>query len=172
MKFAATPQPHLDQVAAMASEFKDQKDQLMLVLLRAQKITGHNALPEDVATVIAEEMGVTKNHIYDFATFYAMFSTENRGKHVIRVCKSTPCHVNKASNAAHMLEKALGIKMGETTEDGQFTLEHIECIGVCDRAPAMLVDDEVYGPLTKESIPEILAHYQEQQEEQLQGEEV
>ncbi len=165
MKTSHTPAVQLQKVAELAREFKGKKDQLMLVLLRAQKITGHNALPEDVATVIAEEMGVTKNHIYDFATFYAMFSTEKRGKHVIRVCKSTPCHVNKAANAAHMLEKTLGIKMGETTEDGQFTLEHIECIGVCDLAPAMLVDDEVYGPITEESIPKILSKYQMQGEE-------
>ncbi|MCL6269619.1 NAD(P)H-dependent oxidoreductase subunit E [Sansalvadorimonas sp. 2012CJ34-2] len=165
MNTSHTPAMQLEQVASLAREFKGKKDQLMLVLLKAQKITGHNALPEDVAVVIAEEMGVTKNHIYDFATFYAMFSTEKRGKHVIRVCKSTPCHVNKASNAAHMLEKTLGIKMGETTEDGQFTLEHIECIGVCDRAPAMLVDDEVYGPVTEESIPGILSKYQMQGEE-------
>lgn len=153
-----TPASALDKVAKIAAGYKGQPDQLMHVLLEAQKVAG-NALPSDVAAVISKEMGVPQNHIYGFITFYSMFSDSKRGKYVIRICRSTPCHVRGAVNIVNAMEEALGIKMGETTDDGLFTLEYTECLGICDIAPAVMVNDDVHGNLTAESAKELIMKY-------------
>ena len=82
------------------------------------------------------------------ASFYAFLSTKPRGKHVIRVCKSLPCYLENAPMIVESVARSIGIKPGETTADGSFSFELTNCIGACDQAPAMLVDDTVYGNLT------------------------
>ena len=154
----ATPASDLAKVAEIASAYKGQKDQLMQVLLEAQKVAG-NALPGDVAAVISKELGVPQNQIYGFITFYSMFSDKVRGKYVVRICRSTPCHVRGALDVVKAMEEALGIKMGETTQDGLFTLEYTECLGICDVAPAIMINDDVHGNLTPESVKDLIMKY-------------
>lgn len=154
----------LDKIAAVARNWKGRKDMLIEVLLQAQKLAD-NAITEDVAEVIAKEMSIPLSTVCNAVSFYAMFSTEKRGKYIIRMCKSAPCHVKGAEDVIKAFEKILGISCGETTSDGLFTLETCECIGVCDRAPAVMINDEVYGPITPEEVINIITNYRQRREE-------
>jgi NADH-quinone oxidoreductase subunit E len=102
-------------------------------------------------------MRVPLSQIYDVETFYAFYSTKKRGKVLIQLCKSAPCHVKGALEVLEAFERDLGIKAGETTADGEFTLETCECIGACAVSPAALVDDTVHGNLSPESVHEFIS---------------
>ena len=97
--------------------------------------------------------------IYGVSTFYAFFSQKARGIHIIRMCRSAPCHVKGAKAVITAFEEALGIKVGETTEDGLFTLEYCECLGMCDGSPNIMVDDDVITNVSPHQVPNILAKY-------------
>ena len=97
------------------------------------------------------------------ASFYTMYSFDPRGKYVIRVCESPPCHILGAQTIFKAIETKLGIKEGETTKDGFFTLEGTSCLGVCSVAPAMMINDEVYGNLDEEKIGKILEQIKEKE---------
>jgi len=112
-----------------------------------------------VMTEMAASLGVSVGEVYGVTTFYSFLSTEALGRHVIRICKSVPCHLQDAEMLIECIQKEIGIGPGETTADGRFTLELTNCIGACDQAPAMLVDDEVYGDLTPEKIGKILKSF-------------
>jgi NADH-quinone oxidoreductase subunit E len=114
---------------------------------------------EGAMAEMAESVGVSVGDVYGVTTFYSFLSTKPLGRHVIRICKSLPCFLKNGEMIAASIEKELSIAPGETTEDGRFTFELTNCIGACDRAPAMLVDDEVYGELTASKIKEILQSY-------------
>ncbi len=118
-------------------------------------------LTEDALSEIAGYVGISKSEIMGVVTFYTMFSVRKRGKNVIRVCISPPCHMMGSKSIIEYLKNALKIKDGETTEDGIFTLETASCLGVCAVAPAMMINNEVYGNLTPEKIDEILNSYKE-----------
>lgn len=159
-----TDKATLDEIAAIARTWKGRKDMLIEVLLKSQKLAG-NAITKDVAEVIAKEMGIPLSTVCNALSFYAMFSTEKRGKYIIRMCKSAPCHVKGAGAVFQAFENALGISCGETTSDGLFTLETCECIGVCDRSPAVMINDEVFGPIAPEEVINIIADYRQRREE-------
>ena len=104
-------------------------------------------------------MGIAQTHVYGFITFYAMLSVKPHGKYIVRMCKSAPCHVRGAQEIVLALEDQLNIKMGETTEDGRFTLEYCPCLGICDVSPAIMINDKTYGDLTPDSVREIIKRY-------------
>jgi NADH-quinone oxidoreductase subunit E len=106
-----------------------------------------------------EGLFLADSHLYAIASFYQMFSLKPTGKHVIRFCKSAPCHVVGAREVIEAVEKHLGIQIGETTEDGQWSLLATSCLGVCSVGPVFLVDDEIYGNVTAENTPDILDKY-------------
>ncbi len=108
---------------------------------------------------MAESLSLSVSDVYGVATFYSFVSTSALGRHVIRICKSVPCHLQDAEMIIKAIEKTLSISPGETTGDRRFSFELTNCIGACDQAPAMLVDDEVHGHLTPEKISEILRSY-------------
>ncbi|MBW2094683.1 MAG: NADH-quinone oxidoreductase subunit NuoE [Deltaproteobacteria bacterium] len=133
------------------------REALLSMLKEAQGAEGY--LSKDAMHQMAAALGVPVAHVYGVATFYAFLSLELQGRHVIRLCKSVPCFFQEGESLQGVIEGELGIGAGETTPDGRFTLELTNCIGACDRAPAMLVDDEVYGELTPEKVKEILQSY-------------
>ena len=100
------------------------------------------------------------SHLYATASFYSMFSLQLVGKHVIRFCESAPCHVVGAREVIEAIQSHLGIGVGETTPDNEWTLLTTSCIGLCSVAPVILVDDQLYGNLTPARVPEILAKVQ------------
>jgi len=110
---------------------------------------------------VADYLGLPLSAVHDTVTFYTMFSLRPRGKHIIRLCDSPPCHLAGSWSLLSALKRELGIEVGETTPDGLFTLELTSCLGVCGVAPAMMVDDEVYGNLTEERLRKILDSYRE-----------
>lgn len=138
-------------------ENKDQKGVLINVLHKAQALFG--CLNEEVQTFVADNLDIPLVEVYGVSTFYAQFTLEPKGKYILGVCMGTTCYVLKAYEIIEELENALGIKVGETTEDGLFTLEAPRCIGACGLAPLVSVNDEIYGKLQPGDITEILKKY-------------
>jgi NADH-quinone oxidoreductase subunit E len=111
-----------------------------------------------------EGLFLADSHLYATASFYSMFSLKPLGKHVIRFCESAPCHVVGAREVLASIQDYLGIQVGETTKDNQFTLLTTSCIGICSVGPVFLVDDDLHGDITRERVPIILQKYQEGEE--------
>lgn len=116
-------------------------------------------IPEEAVAAAADAFGLSKAQAYGVATFYSYLKVGKRGKNVIRICESAPCHVAGADKVVAALEKELGIKMGETTSDGKFTLEFAECVGQCQATPVITINCVPYGDVTAEKVGEILAAY-------------
>ncbi len=119
-----------------------------------QKNTNH--LPKDMIIEAAKESNVSLSKAFGVATFYTMFSTQKRGKHIIRICQNQSCHMANSALVVDELKKTLCIDFGETSEDGLFTLEHSSCLGMCSIAPCMMIDDRPYGNLTPGKVVEII----------------
>ena len=127
---------------------------LISVLQKAQDLYGY--LSEDLIAFIATEMDIPAAKIYGVVTFYAQFRTQPIGKHCIMVCQGTACHVTGSRRVEEAIAEFLGIKEGETTADGQFTLQSVACLGCCSLAPAMMIDNETYGKLTPASAQDVI----------------
>ncbi len=119
----------------------------------------YSYIPEDAIAVAAKAFKVSKAEAYGVASFYSYLKIGERGKNVIRICESAPCHIAGADEVIEALEKELGIKMGESTADGKFALEFAECVGQCQSTPVITINRKPYGDLTPEKIPAILAEY-------------
>jgi len=130
---------------------------LIPVLQEAQ--TAYGYLPKEVLQNMAEKMDIPISQIYGVVTFYSQFHLKPRGKNIIRVCQGTACHVRGAKAILQEIEDELNIQAGGTTPDLLFTLETVACIGACGLAPVLMINNNTYGRLTPESIPEILATY-------------
>ncbi|MEG1867452.1 MAG: NAD(P)H-dependent oxidoreductase subunit E [Clostridiales bacterium] len=147
------------EIESIAANYKDQPEQLMSILLDIQNIAS-NGFSKEVAEIVGNTTGIPESQIYDYITFYQMFSTKPRGKYIIRMCKSAPCMICGSQEIMDAVCDTLQIKPGETTKDGMFTLEFCECIGLCDESPAVMINDEAYTDLTVDKIKEILLQYQ------------
>ncbi len=152
-----TPSSQLVKVAEIASRYRGRPEMLMKVIIQVQKIIP--TFSAAVASTIAREMDIPQTQVYSCVTFYAMLSVKPRGRYIIRMCKSAPCHVRGAKEVVKALEDLLRIKMGETTEDHRFTLEYCPCIGLCEQAPAMMINEKTYVNLTPESVRDIVKRY-------------
>nr|WP_245984613.1 NAD(P)H-dependent oxidoreductase subunit E [Biomaibacter acetigenes] len=109
---------------------------------------------------MAEALNITLSEVYSTITFYSFFNLKPRGKYQIRVCLGTACYVRGANKVLDRLEKELGIKVGDTTNDAKFSLDACRCVGACGLAPTIIINDEVYGRLTPDKVPEILQKYE------------
>ena len=139
------------------AEHKSDKGALMPVLQQAQEVYGY--LPIEVQEIIAKEMDIPLEKIYGVVTFYSQFSLNPKGKYTISVCLGTACYVKGSGDIFNKLSEVLGIKGGETTLDGKFSLVDCRCIGACGLAPVLTVNDDVYGRLTVDDVADILAKY-------------
>jgi len=147
----------MEQLRKVIAEHKDEPGPLMPIMHAAQEIFSY--LPQDVQIEIAEGLGITLSEVYGVATFYSHFSLEPKGEHVISVCMGTACYVKGAQAVLDKLCEYLEIPVGETTEDGEFTLDATRCIGACGLAPVMTVNDDVYGRVTPDQVAGILDKY-------------
>ena len=136
---------------------KDLPGALLPVLHEAQEIYGY--LPIEVQQMVADGLNVSLSEVYGVATFYTRFSLTPKGKHQISVCLGTACYVKGSDKILEEVEKMLGIKSGECTPDGLFSIESCRCVGACGLAPVMMIDEEVYGKLTPAEVHKILADY-------------
>jgi len=116
----------------------------------------HGYVPEEWMRQTAALMQLPISHIYGVASFYAFLSTRPLGTYVIRICKSIPCYLKNGEMMIDSVARIIGIRPGETTADGKFSFELTHCIGACDAAPAMMLNEQIYGHLTTEKIAEIL----------------
>ncbi len=136
---------------------RGEKGAMMPVLQAAQEIFG--CVPKDAQEFIADQLGTTLSEVYGIATFYSQFTLEPNGKYVCGVCLGTACYVKGSQKVLDRLCKELGVVPGKTTADGEFTVQATRCLGACGLAPVMMINDEVYGRLTEEESPGILAKY-------------
>lgn len=145
----------------MVQRFPRSRDRLLAILHELQRANPRNYLTGEDLRLVAQYLDLPLSQVHDAVTFYSMFSLVPRGRHIIRLCDSPPCHLAGAWSLLAALQEELGIRVGETTPDGLFTLEFTSCLGVCGVAPAMMIDDQVYGNLNPERVREILAGYRE-----------
>lgn len=131
--------------------------ELLVRLKEAQGKSGY--VTEELMAELAESLGVPVNDVYGVASFYSFLSTKPLGRNVIRICKSLPCYLKNCQSIVETVEKELGIKPGQTTSDGRFSFELTNCIGLCDRAPAMLINNDPHVDLTPGKISQILKNY-------------
>ena len=118
-----------------------------------------NYIPEEAFTLIKEHIGESVGHLYAIATFYKALSLKPKGKHIIKVCDGTACHMRGAVNLLGEIERHTGVGPDECADDGHFSVECVNCLGSCALAPVIVIDDKYYGNVTMESLPGILDAY-------------
>ena len=147
----------MSDIIAIIDKYRDDQGALIPVLHEVQDYFGY--LPIEVQKVISDELHVPLAEIYGVVTFYARFSTQPKGKYAVSVCMGTACYVKGAGKILEKFENALGIKAGEVTDDGMFSLDACRCIGACGLAPVATVNGEVYGKLVQADIQTICDKY-------------
>jgi len=146
-------------IEEFVSKYKGKKDFFLALLQDIQN--KYNYLPEEVLEKISEQMDISLSSLYGIASFFRSFSLEPRGKHLITVCLGTACHIRGAPRIIEEIERLLGIKPGETTEDKKFTLETVNCLGCCAIGPLVVIDGKYTGKVTAHRVKEILDTYDE-----------
>ena len=139
---------NLEQMDEVFQKYSRQKGTLIPILQKAQEIYGY--LPQEVLQLIADKMGVSIGKVYGVATFYAQFYLEKRGRHILKLCDGTACHVKGTPLLVTALGDGFHIEPGETTEDGELTIEIVYCLGSCAIAPVSVLDDQVMGRMRPE----------------------
>jgi len=145
---------NLAPLQEIIDEYKGQRGVLIQVLQRVQDAYGY--LPKELLEAIAEGLGVPLSQVYGVVTFYAQFYLTRRGKHIVRSCDGTACHVRGAAKVIETVEKELGIKAGETTPHYEFTYEVVYCLGSCGLSPVAVIDDQVVGRLVPGKMVQII----------------
>jgi NADH-quinone oxidoreductase subunit E len=139
------------------TEWKDKPGSLIMMLHRIQEEFGF--LPRDAAERLSRETGLPLAKIYGVITFYHYFKTTKPGKHRIAICLGTACYLKGSQDLVDETQSILNIKDEELTDDGLFSIDEVRCLGCCGLAPVLMVGNEVYGKVTKEQLPEIIAKY-------------
>lgn len=137
---------NLELIDPLIRKYKGKKGNMIPLLQGTQEIYGY--LPRMAFEKIASDTGLNLSEMFGVATFYSQFRLKPVGKHIIKVCHGTACHVQNAKEISEALEEALKIRDGETTEDRFYTLESVACLGCCSLAPVMMVKEQTYGKLT------------------------
>jgi NADH-quinone oxidoreductase subunit E len=143
-----------DKMKTVFSHYQGEKQELIPILQETQEQFRY--LPAPAMKEIGRFLGMPESTVYGVSTFYAQFKLTPLGRKIIRICRGTACHVRGASKVLSEMEKQLGIKQGETTDDLEYTLETVACIGACALAPTMTIDKETYGKMTTKKVAEVL----------------
>ncbi len=148
--------------AKILKEFGKDPAKLIPILQKVQDAYGF--LPEDIMRFVANELEISPARVFGVATFFAHFAITPKGKHIVRVCNGTACHVKGSATVINMVREKLGLKAGQdTTEDGLFTLECVSCLGACGLAPVMVMDETVHGQITAEKASQIIEEVRKQE---------
>ena len=143
-------------------EFGKDPAKLIPILQKVQDAYGF--LPEDIMRFIANELEISPARVFGVATFFAHFAITPKGKHIVRVCNGTACHVKGSAAVINMVRDVLKLKPGQdTTEDGLFTLECVSCLGACGLAPVMVMDETVHGQITAPKASQIIEEVRKQE---------
>ncbi len=146
-------------IDALAHKHNVQPGAVIPVLQEIQETYGY--VPPVAIERVAENMGIPASEIYGIVTFYAQFRLEPVGKNLLKVCHGTACHLNGAERIAQSVAQATGAEEGETSRDGKFTVERVACLGCCSLAPCVMLNGEVQGRLTPESVSKVLSQARE-----------
>ena len=147
-----------EQLMSVIAQYKDQDGALIPVLHKAQEIYGY--LPIEVQTMIADGLSVPLAEVYGVVTFYTQFSLNPKGEYKVGVCLGTACYVKGSGAILEKFKELLGIDVDGCTPDGKLSLEATRCIGACGLAPVFTINEDVYGRITADDVPGILAKYQ------------
>ena len=147
------------ELEAYINNLSEKKGSLIEVLHKAQGIFGY--LPQEVQLFVGEKLDIPASKVYGVVTFYSYFTTEPRGEFVINVCMGTACFVRGSGAVLNEFQKVLGIKTGETTADGKYTIEVLRCVGACGLAPVVTVNDRVYGHISPADVKRIISEYEQ-----------
>jgi len=145
------------QITEICNRYADEKTPLMMILSDIQKEYGY--IPLEVQELVSEKTGIPVAEIYGVVTFYSFFSLKPKGKYVIGCCLGTACYVKGAQTVIDKFSEILGIKPGETTEDGMFTIDALRCIGACGIAPAVSINGKVYPKVSVDAVKGIVDEY-------------
>jgi NADH-quinone oxidoreductase E subunit len=145
------------QMDGVLSGYSKEEGSLIPVLQEVQALYGY--LPEEALARISRGLDLPMSRVYGVVTFYSQFYLTPRGRHTVRVCRGTACHVRGGKHVLKAVEQALEIGEGETTSDMKFTFETVACLGACALAPVLLVDKNYYGKLTPAKVEQILKQY-------------
>jgi len=148
---------NVDKLEAILKKYNYEESALISILQDLQKELKY--LPGELLRLMADRLSVPVSRIYGLATFYRAFSLEPRGKHHISICLGTACHVKGGPNIQDRLERDLGIKTGETTAEGTFSMETVRCVGCCGLAPVIVIDENFHGKLNQSKIQSVLNKY-------------
>ncbi|MDY6989696.1 MAG: NADH-quinone oxidoreductase subunit NuoE [Thermodesulfobacteriota bacterium] len=149
------------------SVFEGKRGALVPILQRVQEEFGY--LPEETLKEIATFLKLPRSQVFSVATFYSHFYLTRRGDHLVKVCQGAACHVRGASDILETAQYRLGIKTGQTTEDHEYSLERVACVGSCAMAPVVMIDDEVHSKMTAFKMNELLAGDKEETDEDEQA---
>ena len=145
------------KIVEICDRYAQERTPLMMILSDIQKEYGY--IPLEVQEIVSEKTGISVAEIYGVVTFYSFFSLKPKGKYVIGVCLGTACYVKGAQQIIDKFSEIIGIKPGETSEDGMFTLDALRCIGACGIAPAVTINGKVYPKLTVDAVPGVVEEY-------------
>ncbi|MDD5312540.1 MAG: NAD(P)H-dependent oxidoreductase subunit E [Dehalococcoidia bacterium] len=148
-----------DSISIIIKKYGNDKSQLVSILQDIQ--IEYNYLPRSALDKLSKKMGIPQSHIYSMATFFRAFSLKERGKHIVNVCLGTACHVRGGELILDSLERQLDIKRGNTTKDGNFTLETVNCMGCCATGPVVKIDEEYFGHMTNDKVEPMIKKYGE-----------
>ena len=147
----------LKRLDAILNEHRDQEGVLIPILQEAQSLYGY--LPEEVLVYVSRALKIPQSRIFGVVTFYSQFYLTPRGRHTVRVCRGTACHVRGGKSVRKAVQQFLGIEENETTPDAKFTFETVACLGACALSPVVLVDKNYYGKLTPAKVEKVLKQY-------------
>ena len=145
------------QIREICDRYADETTPLMMILSDIQKEYGY--IPLEVQEIVSEKTGISVAEIYGVVTFYSFFSLKPKGKNVVGCCLGTACYVKGAQQVIDKFSEILGIKPGETTDDGLFTLDALRCIGACGIAPAVQINGTVYPKMSVDKVPALVEQY-------------
>jgi len=149
----------IQKIQEICLAFNNDAGELINVLHQAQHTFGY--LPAEVQEVIARSLNVSTAHVYGVVTFYSYFTMIPKGRFPISICTGTACYVRGAEKVLEEFKKQLGISVGQTTDDGKFSLSCLRCVGACGLAPVILVGEKVYGRVATDGVKAILAAYKD-----------
>ncbi|MCK5028079.1 MAG: NADH-quinone oxidoreductase subunit NuoE [Bacteroidales bacterium] len=149
----------LNKIKEICKSFNNEQGELINVLHKTQEHFGY--LPAEIQEVVAQELEMSVAKVYGVVTFYSFFTMLPKGKFPISICTGTACYVRGADNVLQEFKRQLDIEVGETTDDGKYSLSCLRCVGACGLAPVVLVGDKTYGRVSPEGVKEILAEYQD-----------
>jgi NADH:ubiquinone oxidoreductase subunit E len=156
-KSKQAPRVNLKQIERIINSYRGRKWALIPLTQEIQEKVGY--IPPETIPTIADALGLYPSQVQGVITFYAQLYTTPRGKNIVRVCRGTACHVRGGTSILKLVKQHLGIDEGETTEDMEYTLETVACIGVCALAPNLVVNKNIYGNMNPKKVAAIFGHY-------------